>query len=389
MSNPRARRAIERPMRPRPTIPMVLPCTPAPAKCIDCEPGKVPLRSAASASTTRRAAASRSAKCRSAVASGTMGGIVVTAILRAVAAARSTVAGTMDMLAMRRRRVASARAPASTASCMRCTNTSARRRRSISSNRGRMRLESPPTSTSASVRSRARADSGIGCEMKTRAFSLMSQPQQVSRRLAAQDDGAVLARELSHRYEGAPRIEAAHVESIIAADDDPVVAHQIDEVAQDEVAVNYRVVVETPQVCARLSPRVLAPLGTDFMDAIEAPDEVRERSAAVRQADLQAREPVEDTAHREPRRGHRRIEGIPEPVVQVIRADPLHADNVQRVDEHDRAERLALREERQEVGVVEILAVDVGADRHAFETEAHGPFQLRRGLGHVLQRHGC
>src|SRR5207248_1640655 len=255
--------------------PMVLPCTPAPAKCIDCEPGKVPLRSAASASTTRRATASRSAKCRSAVASVTIGGIVVTAILRALAAARSTVAGTMDMLAMRRKRVAAARTPASTASCMRCRNTSARPRPSISSGRGKMRLASSPASTSASLRNRSSAEAGIGCETKTRALSVvgMSQPQELSRRLAAEDGGAVLARELARRGERTPRIEAAHVESIIAADDDAVVAHQIDEVAQRKLAVHDRVVVEPSQVCARPPPRLVARLRTHFVDAVEASDE--------------------------------------------------------------------------------------------------------------------
>src|SRR2546430_1463241 len=369
MSKPRARRAIERPMRPSPTIPMVLPCTPAPAKCIDCEPGKVPLRNAASPSTTRRAAASRSAKCRSAVASVTMGGIVVTAILRAVAATRSTVAGTMAMLAIILSRVAAAMAAASTASCMRCTNTSAPRSRSINSGRGMMRLASVPASTSARRSRRASAEAGIGCETKTRALSVVgtSQPQELSCRLAAEDGGAVGAGKLSHRGQRAPRIEAAHVESIIAADDHAIVAHQIDEVAQGKLAVGDRVVMEAAQVPARPAPRLVARLGTHLVDAIEASDEVGEPASGVRRADCTPREAIEHAAHGEPRRRHCGIERIAESVVQVIGADPLDADHVERVDEHQRAKRLGLGEEGQEVGVVEVLAVDVGPDRHALE----------------------
>jgi hypothetical protein len=112
---------------------------------------------------------------------------LATVPLQDVAAARSTVAGTTAMLAIILSRVASAMTPASTASCMRCTNTSARRSLSISLGRGRMRLASSPVSTSARVRSRASAEAGIGCETKTRALSVvgMSQPQELSRRLAA------------------------------------------------------------------------------------------------------------------------------------------------------------------------------------------------------------
>src|SRR6266704_1556023 len=65
---------------PPPTSPIVLPHTPAPIRCIDCAPGKMPSRTSLSPSTTRRAAARRIAKCRSAVASVTIGGTTVTAI---------------------------------------------------------------------------------------------------------------------------------------------------------------------------------------------------------------------------------------------------------------------------------------------------------------------
>src|SRR5437660_1613309 len=134
MSKPRARRAMARPMRPRPMIPMVLPWTKAPAKWSDCEPGNRPPRSAASASTTRR---------------------------------------------------------------------------------------------------------------------------------AAENGGAVGAGELPHRGHGAPWIEAAHVESIIAPDDYPVLSHQVDEVAQRELVVDDGVVVEPPQVAAGPAASLAARLPAD------------------------------------------------------------------------------------------------------------------------------
>ena len=74
-------------------MPNVLPCTSVPTKRIDWPPGKMPDRRARSASATLRATVKRSAQCRSAVASPTTGGIVVTGMRRAVAAATSMLAG--------------------------------------------------------------------------------------------------------------------------------------------------------------------------------------------------------------------------------------------------------------------------------------------------------
>ena len=93
MSKPRARRATACPMRPMPTSPSVLPATPVPARWLDCEPGNTPERTTLSPSTIRRATASINPKARSAVASVTTAGMLVTMILRVVASSTSMRSG--------------------------------------------------------------------------------------------------------------------------------------------------------------------------------------------------------------------------------------------------------------------------------------------------------
>src|SRR5919108_568094 len=121
MLNPLARRATASPMAPSPTIPKVLPLTSPPTKWFDWLPGKIPERSARSPSTILRATANRSAQLRSAVASVTKGGIVVTGMRRDVAAATSTPAGVIAIEAISLRSGLALIISASTRSCSRHT----------------------------------------------------------------------------------------------------------------------------------------------------------------------------------------------------------------------------------------------------------------------------
>ena len=87
---PRARRATAVPMRPPPPIkPKVLPKTPPPRRWFDCPPGNTPRRTSLSPSMMRRATAIIRPKQRSAVASVTRGGAVVTTTPRRVASSIS------------------------------------------------------------------------------------------------------------------------------------------------------------------------------------------------------------------------------------------------------------------------------------------------------------
>ena len=91
MSNPEARRATARPIRPSPTIPSVAPLTAAPRYCPGSHVSQSPSRTAAIASGSLRAAASSSANVRSAVASVSTSGVLPTGMPRAEAASRSTL----------------------------------------------------------------------------------------------------------------------------------------------------------------------------------------------------------------------------------------------------------------------------------------------------------
>ena len=89
MSNPDARRATARPIRPNPMIPSVAPNTAAPKYCPGSQVSQSPSRTAAIASGSLRAAASRSANVRSAVASVSTSGVLPTGMPRAAVASRS------------------------------------------------------------------------------------------------------------------------------------------------------------------------------------------------------------------------------------------------------------------------------------------------------------
>jgi hypothetical protein len=87
--SPRARRATAWPMRPKPTIPSVAPWTSAPSQRVGLPRAPLALAHVALALGSRRAAASSSAKARSAVASVSTSGVLPTGMPRAAAASRS------------------------------------------------------------------------------------------------------------------------------------------------------------------------------------------------------------------------------------------------------------------------------------------------------------
>ena len=172
MEKPRARAATARPIRPRPpTRPMVLPWTPAPTRWFDCDPGKMPARTARSPSTRRRATASSRAKCMSAVNSTASAGTTVTVMRRAVAAATSILSGVIDIDAIARKEGFAAITSRSMGSCSRLNRISQARAPAISLSLAMTRLPSGLTVTSAMVRSRVSALSATGWVTKTRTIT--------------------------------------------------------------------------------------------------------------------------------------------------------------------------------------------------------------------------
>src|SRR5438034_3291336 len=155
-------------MRPPPPMsPMVLPQTYAPSRRMDCAPGNTPLRSSRSPSTTRRATASSSPKCRSAVASVTTGGMTVTGMRRAVAAATSMSDGVIFIDATARKLALAAMTSPSTRSCRRQNRISCPRTAAHSSSLVRVCIASGFHSTSAMLRRRSVALRATGCVMNT------------------------------------------------------------------------------------------------------------------------------------------------------------------------------------------------------------------------------
>src|SRR5580698_6773675 len=128
----------------------------------------MPLRNSVSLNTILRATASNSPKPRSAAASVTIPGILVTGMPRRVASARAMRSCVMfiDDTALRFGFAAST--SASTVSCSSEMRTSQRLTASISAALSSTRLESGLTSTSAMARKRAKAVSAIGWVTKTR-----------------------------------------------------------------------------------------------------------------------------------------------------------------------------------------------------------------------------
>ncbi len=146
---------------------MVLPDTKAPSRCMDCPPGNRPLRSRRSPSATRRATASSRPKCKSAVASVTIGGMTVTGMRRAVAAATSMSVGAIFIEATARRLGLAAMTSPSTRSCSKQNRISWLRTAAQSSSFVRVCRASGFQATSATRRNRSAALGATGCVMNT------------------------------------------------------------------------------------------------------------------------------------------------------------------------------------------------------------------------------
>ena len=182
----------------------------------------------------------------------------------------------------------------------------------------------------------------------------------------------------SARIDQLSRASLAEREGIVAAEGDPIGAHQVHEVAQHQRIVHERVDVDPPQVFTRRN--VVgngAQIGPRFEAADDSPDRRRKSAAAVREGDPQGRQPLEHSAEDERADRERNFRGHPDEPGEPVTRHPISAGHLPRVDENGGAERCGRLEDRKELRAVEIRSVDVRADLDTREPELpHAALEL-------------
>ena len=182
----------------------------------------------------------------------------------------------------------------------------------------------------------------------------------------------------SARIDQLSRASLAERKGIVAAEGDPIGAHQVHEVAQHQRIVHERVDVDPPQVFTR--GNVVgngAQIGPRFEAADDSPDRRRKSAAAVREGDPQGRQPLEHSAEDERADRERNFRGHPDEPGEPVARHPISAGHLPRVDENGGAERRGRLEDRKELRAVEIRSVDVRADLDTREPELpHAALEL-------------
>src|SRR5205085_2552756 len=119
------------------------------------------------------------------------------------------------------------------------------------------------------------------------------------------------------------------------------------------------------QILGGLLPDVPAAFLAERPHVVHAPDVVRDVAAAVRDADPELRVALERAVEDQVADGDGRLERIADDVVEGVLGEAPAVGESERMDENQNAEFLGLREERLELRLRELLAVDVGADLDA------------------------
>src|SRR3989442_2874018 len=130
--------------------------------------------------------------------------------------------------------------------------------------------------------------------------------------VAAEDPGLVGRPEARLLGDDVTRALVAHVEAEVASEHDAVGADGGDQIPQGLGRVADRVVGEAAEIRGDRPARAIASFGPHALTALEAPEEVRERTARVRQAHLELRAAIEDAAEDQVGGGDRGVEGIAE-----------------------------------------------------------------------------
>ena len=131
------------------------------------------------------------------------------------------------------------------------------------------------------------------------------------------------------------------------------------------------VVGEAPEVRTRRLLHVLE-LGSNLRAVVPAADEPGERAAGVRQIEAELREAVHHAAEDEMRHGNAGVVWIAAEVLEVVLLRAILADRVDRMQEDGPAKLLALRIDVPELLLIELLAIDVGREVHAFDARKLG-----------------
>src|SRR6266436_754310 len=165
--------------------------------------------------------------------------------------------------------------------------------------------------------------------------------------------------------------------AIVAPHQHPVGADYLDQIFEYVVGVAHRVVVEAAQVLDRRAFDVLQ-IGALFPAPVEPAHEPRKGAARVGKADDELGKPVEHTPKDEVRGGDRRLERVAEQVGEVVGAQTLVPDHLDRVQEKWQSARLDALIDGEERSVGQVLSTNLGGDIKAAQA---GQF---RGALHLL-----
>src|SRR5580700_5910274 len=181
------------------------------------------------------------------------------------------------------------------------------------------------------------------------------------RRVTAEDNvavgrGDVRRTHLPHAFSG------AHVVRIIAAEEHPICADRGNQKFQRCLGVQNGVVEEAVEIPRRRMLHMHFRFRPHLPAVHPAAALVWDEAAAVRHDEIQLGMALEHAAENQAGAGDGGVERIADQVAEIIRAQPVGAGDIAGMDHHEGVEFGGRGPERLEARIVEILAVDVGAD---------------------------
>src|SRR5689334_16664091 len=190
---------------------------------------------------------------------------------------------------------------------------------------------------------------------------MLSLPSEHTLRISAEDEIAILSGKRQLLKTG-DAVEIAHVERVIAAKQDMIGADRGDQECERRPGMQDGVVEQPADRVLRRMREVDARFRTHREAVPEASGLVGQKAAAMREADLQPGMALEHAAEHQARAGNRRLERKPDQVLEIIADEPLARGARMGMDEDEGAERGRRCPERLQRRVIEIAAVDIGAD---------------------------
>src|SRR5215469_2094071 len=152
--------------------------------------------------------------------------------------------------------------------------------------------------------------------------------------------------------------------------------------------VTDRVVVEASKVSRRrlLQAPALLPHSPAM---VETADEVGKSAAGMWQANFKLRKAIEESAKNYVGGGDRRIERIPQKVMQIVARQALSTDNIERMEKDWNSQGVNPLEDREERRVGQLLPADVRAEIDAAATKLRdSPLRLHDSEFRILHGQG-